>query len=254
MRKIFLITTLFFASLGFLFSQPCTITTTDTSFIAPSPDSLPCIDRGLPYSNSIQINMPGSFDGLVILDSLVITSITGLPGGITYSSNPANNVYYGNTSGCILFSGTTNDTAFGYELQFEGYAVVHSQQGTETLSMAQLAQLNGPVPSFQLNVINQTDSCHPEALLGIKKVAQNINWNIYPNPNNGVFELTLDAGNKTTGEIAITDISGRIVYSQKLDASGNYQTTINPGNLSKGLYILQLRTEDGIASRKVAMQ
>ncbi|MDB5284579.1 MAG: domain proteinfibronectin type protein [Bacteroidota bacterium] len=255
MRKIFLITTVFFASLGFVFSQPCTLTTIDSSFIAPSPDSLPCIERGLPYSNSIQINMPGAFDGLITLDSLVITSITGLPNGITYATNPASNVYYGNTSGCILFSGTTNDTAAGYELYFEGYAVVSSpNSGTHTLSLTQLAQLNGPVPEFQLNVINQSDSCHPEALTGIKNLASNINWSISPNPNNGVFELKLDAGNKTSGEIVVTDISGRVAYSQKLETTGFYQTTFNLSTLSKGLYLLQLRTEEGIASKKISIQ
>ena len=179
MRKLFLTTAVIFASLGFVFSQtfsnpPCTIAAvhSDTGLITPFYDSLACIDKGLPYSSSVQISMPATFNGNISIDSMVITGISGLPAGISYAQNPANGVYYADSNGCIAFAGTTNADSGAYQLTFTGYAVVTTQSsGTQTLSLAQLAQIqDAPVPVYFLNVINQGDSCFPRAVTGISNL------------------------------------------------------------------------------------
>jgi hypothetical protein len=263
MRKIFLTTAILFASLGFVFSQtfsnpPCTIApaNTDTGLISPSYDSIACIEQGLPFSASVQLAMPATFNGIIVLDSLVITSITGFPPGIEYRQNPASGIYYADSNGCIAFAGLTNVDSAAYPLVFNGYAVVTTQNsGTQTLTFAQLAQLqDNPVPVYQLNVIYPGDSCNLQSATGIQNIIQTSHLSIYPNPTNGNFNVEINTDKALSGEIAVCDVTGRRVYIQQLNTSGFYKTIVDLSNCAKGFYVLQLKTTEGVVSKSISLQ
>jgi hypothetical protein len=265
MRKLLLTTIIFFASLGFIFSQgfsnpPCAIAATDTGYYTPYYDSLPCVEKGLPYSGSIQVSITTSFNSSIILDSLVITSITGLPAGISYVQNPASGVYYGGSNGCIAFAGTTNSDSGSYQLTFSGYAVISTQSsGTQIYSLSQLGQIqDAPVPSYFLNIIYPGDSCFPPSVVytvtGVSNLIQSSQLSVYPNPTNGAFNLELNVDKALTGEVVVTDIMGRKVYNQQFNSFGFYKSNINLANCAKGLYLLQLRTSEGVVSKSIAVQ
>ena len=249
MRKILLTTLVLFASLGFVFSQtfsspPCIIASGDTGLITPYYDSLPCIEKGLPYASSVQISMPAYFNSSILLDSLVITSITGLPAGIQYAQNPASGVYYGDSSGCIAFAGTTSNDSGAYQLTFNGYAVITTQSsGTQTFSLQQLTQIqDAPVPVYYLNIINPGDSCFPRPVVaGIAGIIQSSQLNVYPNPSTGIFNMELNSDKAITGQVLVTDVTGKTVYTQSLNTSGFYKSVINLNNCANGLYLLQLK-------------
>ncbi len=57
-----------------------------------------------------------------------------------------------------------------------------------------------------------------------------------------------------TAVVEVSDKSGKLVYSQKLDIVGLYNTTINLTDLPKGIYALQLRTEEGYASKTITIE
>src|SRR6185436_8579602 len=86
-----------------------------------TPASLPCIDQGVFYQEVIQLHIPATtiYGGLTInVDSLLLLSVTGMPPGITYSSNPSGVPVPGGSNACILFSGTTNAAPGSYVLTF----------------------------------------------------------------------------------------------------------------------------------------
>ena len=263
MRKLFLTYSIVFASLGFVFSQsfvgpPCAINSArDTiSFLYPASDSFPCIDSGIAFYDAIQISLPTTMAGVVVLDSMVITSITGLPAGIAYSVNPSSGVIYGDSNGCVAFAGTATGAAGHYPVTFSGYAVVTTQSaGTQTYSLSQLAAIQGaPVPSYVLNVIGPNDTCNPQAYTAVQGLNQNIHFSIYPNPNNGIFDLELQDLRIGNAAIQILDLAGRAVYIRQLDNAVAGKMTFDLSNLSKGLYILQLRTLEGTAAKKISIQ
>ena len=262
MRKLFLTTSIIFASLGFVFSQtfsspPCIISSSDTGLITPYYDSLPCIEKGLAYSSAVQISMPAIFNSSVYIDSFVITSITGLPAGIGYAQNPANGVYYADSNGCIAFAGTTGDSTGSYPLTFNGYAVITTpSSGTQTFSLSQLSQIqDAPVPVYYLNVINQGDSCFPQPLVaGVAGLIHASQLNIYPNPSNGSFNFELSTDKALSGEISVLDVTGKKVYSQTLNSDGLYKSIINLSSCSIGLYLLQLKTSAGVVSKSISLQ
>lgn len=98
--------------------------TPDGSIITPgvimSASTLDCIDRGVYYSDTIQFR---NFDSLYLnntwlrLEHLKIDSVNNLPCGINWDLSNSNNIYDNSEYGCILVSGTTNDSIGQYKLE-----------------------------------------------------------------------------------------------------------------------------------------
>lgn len=68
---------------------------------------------GVPYQQLVYVHPPDDttvlFNGNLItvqVVNIILNSISNLPPGLTYASNPANGIFPGNTSGCLLISGT----------------------------------------------------------------------------------------------------------------------------------------------------
>ena len=80
-----------------------------------------------------------------------------------------------------------------------------------------------------------------EANLGIKDISNRVNMNLYPNPANNNVKLTI-AGVSGNVNCAILDMSGRVVYSQTLNAE--VANNINLSNLAKGAYFVRITNKD----------
>jgi hypothetical protein len=250
------------ASLGMAFSQACVIDTANTAFIAPPTDSFPCIERTVAFSHAIQLNIPSTFTapvvGAITVDSVMITGISGGPVGISYTCNPATCVFPGGTKACINFSGTTTDSVKSYTVKFQGklYYSPSNAFAPSPLDFATLAALpSAPNFGYTLDVINQGAACRGTAS-GIHGFSSELNsmMYIYPNPSNGVFEFKLDAGKRVNAELVVVDVTGKSVFTKKLDVVGFYNTTIDLSGFAKGLYAVQLRTDNGYASKNISIQ
>jgi hypothetical protein len=87
--------------------------------ITPPTDSLACIKVGLPYSQVIQIENFNSFTlpvGTASVQSLRVDSITNIPCGLSYATNPANATFGPGQTGCIVVTGTSNEVVGQYRL------------------------------------------------------------------------------------------------------------------------------------------
>lgn len=219
--------------------------------ISPAPSQLPCIVAGENYDQTIQVQNLATFNFVVTVDSMVLTSVTGLPTGINWFKNP--DVLYTGQNGCLRFYGTTNAPAGKYNLNWIGtvwFSVPYLGAQMYTGNLSQIATQF----KYYLNVINPGDSCRP--ITGEDDFSADLNsaMYVYPNPSNGVFEFRLDAGKRINGEIAVFDMTGRKVFGQQLDAVGIYTTSIDISRFAKGLYTLQLRTADGFASKRISVE
>lgn len=89
-----------------------------------------------------------------------------------------------------------------------------------------------------------------EMATGIKELNSD-NISVYPNPTNDILNLTF---NKSTfvQQISLTDLQGKIVYSSKSVQSNKLQIDMN--NLSNGLYMLNVQTNNGVNIHKVMKQ
>jgi hypothetical protein len=271
MKKIYTFLTIILFSVGIVSAQ-CT-PNSSTSFFSPAPDSLPCIDSGMAYdqfvsiyvwdSLNLQTYLPGLIDTplWIHIDSMTIDSIKGLPTGLTDSLNPSNGHLYPQTHACLLFSGTTHDTVGTYKLTFYGTIYFYSNGygtylpvGYDTVLFTTFEFSSSNPFTASLNVIRQGSPCRPAT--GINDFSSDLNASmfVYPNPNNGKFDLQINSGRRVNGEVVVMDITGRTVYTQQLDVIGLYNSSIDLGKCAKGIYTLQLRTADGFASKKISVQ
>ncbi len=87
---------------------------------------------------------------------------------------------------------------------------------------------------------------------GIDELNNNISANIYPNPNNGEFELELNAIDDDVVDIYVVNQLGAVVYNKEsMEIRGEATIRINLENNASGIYQLFIRGKNSLISKKV---
>jgi hypothetical protein len=79
-------------------------------------------------------------------------------------------------------------------------------------------------------------------------------FNIYPNPNNGIFRLDVKLDKTDNINIQIFDIMNKEIYNKNFKNMSELLETINLSEYSNGIYILQLTTSDTLVKEKMLIQ
>jgi hypothetical protein len=74
------------------------------------------------------------------------------------------------------------------------------------------------------------------------------NIGIYPNPSNGIFSIKL--GEFIPKSIEITDLTGKIIYTQK-GFENNNEIVLNLSSISNGIYFIKIATDSQSLTRKI---
>ena len=82
--------------------------------------------------------------------------------------------------------------------------------------------------------------------------ASNTSVVLYPNPNTGIFYLTV--GNKVSDyTVEVTNITGRIVYKKTFE--NNLTKEINMNSQSNGVYFVKIKFSDNsVVNKKIIIQ
>jgi hypothetical protein len=81
---------------------------------------------------------------------------------------------------------------------------------------------------------------------------KNLNFDIYPNPSsNGYFNIKAD-GNANNVQLAVYDILGKEVLKRPLDLPGKFLLDLT--EMPKGLYLLNIKTENKNEVRKIKIE
>lgn len=107
--------------------------------------------------------------------------------------------------------------------------------------------------NYSVRVTNSAGCSNNSALLAITDSAS-AELFIYPNPNNGVFEVAYYNTGATKHTITIHDSKGARVYSKTFDINTPYQRmNIDVRNAGKGTYVVSLSNQNNkvIVSKKV---
>jgi hypothetical protein len=255
MKKLYFLLVAMLVAAGTMQAQ-CTIDSSHvpTPGVYPAADSLPCIHAGVAYNQTVQGRIQttkdttiSGFSVTIYVDTVRIDSIAGLPAGITWAKNP--NILLGGGVGCVVFSGTTTAAAGQYPLTAFGMAKLHGSAAGQTFPYTINGNLN-PYSSFggyfltvcTANSINEINSTLSDAL------------EVYPNPNNGAFGIKLNTAEAVNGDLSIVDVTGRVVFTQRIETTGFYSTNVNLSHYAKGLYTLQLRTANGFAAKNISVE
>jgi hypothetical protein len=254
MKKLILFLSVF---TGLIFSASAQLCTPDTTHFASGkyvyPDSLPCIFRHQAFTGKVSLMVPDSLDAhdfvsaapagfyYFHIDSMRIDSISGYPGGLTAVTNPHYGVWlHAGAYGCVTVSGTTTDPAGSYQLNIYGRGCGH---GTFPVYGTVDSCMTGNLGSFlkyTLQVCNAT---------GVTSLGDNVSLDIYPNPSQGIFTVTVSAADHISGAMSVIDQLGRTIYTKPVDISGTRQIAVDLGNISPGTYLLMINA-DGNRSLK----
>ena len=183
--------------------------------------SLPNGTANVAYSTDIQFTLASTVSGITITGA-TISSVSGLPSGFNYSTNPASGNFSGGSSACMQITGTTA-TAGTYSIAVVFDVATSLFPTTQTLI-------------WYLTI---------DAVTGIQSYNKVSNMFVSPNP--ATSELTV-ASVSHIGKIQIVDALGKTVLSH--DANYALQTTVNISSLSKGVYFLQVSDGTNLMTKK----
>lgn len=88
----------------------------------------------------------------------------------------------------------------------------------------------------------------------VKNVLENATLSLFPNPTADYINLDFSLTENTDVIINVTDLTGKVVYSNNLtNKTGNQGLVINAKDFSNGIYLVSLKTKSGNITQKVTV-
>lgn len=80
-------------------------------------------------------------------------------------------------------------------------------------------------------------------------------FNIFPNPNDGQFNLSFDLESDANAMLRIFDLNGKVVYKERLkNLNGNYNKALDLSKNEKGVYFLNITQGKNSYNKKFIIQ
>jgi hypothetical protein len=81
------------------------------------------------------------------------------------------------------------------------------------------------------------------------------NLDVYPNPSRDVFNVTFTSDDVQDLEVRVINIVGEVVYTEDLQQFvGEYTKSIDLATYTKGVYFLEITTDNGVVNKKLILQ
>ncbi len=95
-----------------------------------------------------------------------------------------------------------------------------------------------------------------KSFVGIDEQAANeTDFNVYPNPTNGIFTIAISNTNSKNLSISVADILGKEVFRlSDINSSAEYKKEINLEHLATGIYNIKLTIGTDIKTRKLIIR
>lgn len=94
-----------------------------------------------------------------------------------------------------------------------------------------------------------TSTCYTTFGVSLDEFAQNT-FTVQPNPSNGTFELNFASLN-TKGDVTVMNLNGQKVFEKSITEGSE---TIILSNVSKGAYIMNIRTSDAVYLQRIIIE
>lgn len=188
-----------------------------------------------------------------------VTSESGVAKAWTVSVQKESSAFYSVTFNIMSGSGAVGgaEVNFSGNIQYsdvDGVTVFVDQQVGSDLPFT-VAKSNFNDYTGSVDIIN--DNLVVDVLLTPIGVIGEISnsLRIYPNPNNGKFYLNLVVNNKSDINYKIYDKHGKLVISNSLhNRVGEINEEINLNSCAKGVYFIQILTDDTLNYMKIIVQ
>jgi len=171
------------------------------------------------YFSDPTVGTPPHHDFFVSLNSNLLVPISVTAYSATYGEDRLNNAIVTQDGGAI----------------FVGYQSLTS--GNSDISLVKIG------PGFDYPVISPTPLTMP--LVGNEELDELITVNVYPNPANET--VTVEVSNEISDNYCLINLEGQKLISGRISAEN---TLISVGNLTAGMYLLQLYKDNDLKGTK----
>lgn len=90
---------------------------------------------------------------------------------------------------------------------------------------------------------------------GISDNDEFFSFEVFPNPNTGIFTLLLDETGSVISGIELIDVTGKIVFSENINTiPGHNSIKIDTQNTPKGFYLLKINSESGSSFKNIIIK
>ena len=120
----------------------------------------------------------------------------------------------------------------------------------------QVERMVAALNTYPLNSLWQPSNLTATGLVGVSDITTGPDvFNLYPNPTTGNIFFSINSNERQQADIAVTDLTGRIIYSnsQKLSSGAN-SLQVNISDAPTGLYLLKVATNEGQKAFKVTLR
>jgi len=94
-----------------------------------------------------------------------------------------------------------------------------------------------------------------DCIVGLEDAFENTEeFSIYPNPSEGMFTMNITTLANTNFNLTVRDVKGQEVYVENVNVNGAYTESLDFSNYAKGVYYLQIQTEDESRVEKLIIQ
>ena len=78
---------------------------------------------------------------------------------------------------------------------------------------------------------------------------------VYPNPSRDIFNIVFSSNTIQNLDVRVINVIGEVIFSEDLDKFiGEYTKQINLHENAKGIYLLEIETNDGVVNKKLILQ
>ena len=156
---------------------------------------------------------------------------------------------------------TTDDTrilggaAIGYDNYLwstgattQNITLVGEDLGIGTYEYWQYCEFTNGCTASDTIIVVVTDGVDVSEIDGLKTI------NVYPNPSNGIINLSAEFDNADDILLNITDLSGRVIYSKEIKNSNFVNEQIDLTENNKGMYLMNLIYNNQIVTYKLTIK
>jgi acetyl esterase/lipase len=233
------------------FISPRIYTQLDLQLPPPTPDTLNYFELVSPPNNSNVVVKSDSTKNITIKWSKSSSPFSNL-GNITYEwilassagnfNSPVLNISTGTADSLVLTEKAVYDVlanaSVPVDVVFAGKWTVRAKLGSSSL----LAQ-----NFYNINLTRTNDG------VGFNEIAIANAISLYPNPAKENVTVSMDKGQAVISQVNVFDITGKVVLTQ--NAVSAHQVVLNTENLTKGIYLVNVKLANGAsATKRLAIQ
>jgi len=95
----------------------------------------------------------------------------------------------------------------------------------------------------------------PDTSVGIGQILEDVLIDIHPIPSTGIFNVEFVSGNKKDIQIAVCDVTGKVLYEKEILVRKEHTEKIDLSQKSKGVYFVKISSINGLLQvRKVILK